>query len=108
MTDKEQRDLVGSGLIDNSIVSRWIMPPLTDPKLILVWAAMRRVKNNGHYVDLLTVRDEMAKTNALAMVGGSAFISGLVDGIPDIGWAWELMRALDPSLENEKRPPLER
>jgi replicative DNA helicase len=50
-----------------------------------IFAAIRRLAESSSEIDLLTVKHELAKRSALDQAGGSAYISSLVDGIPDIG-----------------------
>jgi replicative DNA helicase len=49
-----------------------------------IFGAIRRLAETSREIDLLTVREELAKHAQLEQVGGSAYISSLVDGIPDV------------------------
>jgi replicative DNA helicase len=49
-----------------------------------IFAAMRRLAEESREIDLLTIKEELTKRAQLEQVGGSAYISSLVDGIPDI------------------------
>jgi len=50
----------------------------------LIFAAITTLAENGVEIDTLTVKHELAKRSALDQAGGSAYISTLVDGIPDL------------------------
>jgi replicative DNA helicase len=49
-----------------------------------IFSTMRRLAEESRDIDLLTIREELAKHAQLDKVGGSAYISSLVDGIPDV------------------------
>jgi len=45
---------------------------------------MRMLAEQSREIDLLTLKDELAKRAQLDHVGGSGYISSLIDGIPDV------------------------
>lgn len=47
-----------------------------------IFAAMVDLGERRDAIDLLTLRAELARTNDLEAVGGSAYLSGLTDGVP--------------------------
>jgi len=49
-----------------------------------IFATMRMLAEQSRDIDILTLKDELAKHALLDQVGGSAYIASLVDGIPDI------------------------
>jgi replicative DNA helicase len=49
-----------------------------------IFASMRRLAEQSREIDLLTLKEELGKRAQLEQVGGSAYISSLVDGIPDV------------------------
>lgn len=49
-----------------------------------IFSTMRRLAEESRDIDLLTIREELAKHAQLDKIGGSAYISSLVDGIPDV------------------------
>jgi replicative DNA helicase len=49
-----------------------------------IFSTMRTLAEQSREIDLLTLKDELAKRVQLDHVGGSAYISSLIDGIPDI------------------------
>ncbi|HEX8151794.1 MAG TPA: replicative DNA helicase, partial [Thermoanaerobaculia bacterium] len=49
-----------------------------------IFATMRLLAEQSRAIDLLTVKEELAKHGKLESVGGTAYVASLVDGIPDI------------------------
>src|SRR4051794_5822830 len=49
-----------------------------------IFATMRSLAEQSREIDLLTLKEELARHAQLEHVGGSAYIASLVDGIPDI------------------------
>ena len=47
-----------------------------------IWRAMADLRRRDIVVDLITIRDALAKASQLDDVGGPAFISALADGVP--------------------------
>lgn len=52
-----------------------------------VFTAMQRLVERGSVMDMVTVRNELAQTGDLEMVGGPAYLAGLIDGVPrSVNW----------------------
>ncbi|HEY0788570.1 MAG TPA: replicative DNA helicase, partial [Thermoanaerobaculia bacterium] len=49
-----------------------------------IFTAMLDLAERSREIDLLTIKEELAQQGVLDSVGGAAYISSLVDGIPDI------------------------
>ncbi len=49
-----------------------------------IFSAMRRLAETSRPIDLLTVKEELARGGLLDRIGGGAYVSALVDEIPDI------------------------
>ena len=47
-----------------------------------IWRAIRRLDDAGRTVDLLTIRDELARVELIDAVGGPAYVASLTDGVP--------------------------
>jgi replicative DNA helicase len=83
-----ERAVLGSVLINNNAFYRVIS--LIDSEDFFkdahrsVFAAMRSLAEQSREIDLLTLKEELAKRSQLDQVGGSAYISSLIDGIPDV------------------------
>jgi replicative DNA helicase len=50
----------------------------------LIFAAIRSLAERSVEIDLITVRNELAKRSQLEQSGGSAYVTALVDVVPDI------------------------
>ncbi|HEV8435314.1 MAG TPA: DnaB-like helicase N-terminal domain-containing protein, partial [Thermoanaerobaculia bacterium] len=50
----------------------------------LIFAAIRALAEKSVEIDLLTVKNELAKRSQLEQAGGSAYVSSLTDVVPDI------------------------
>src|SRR6266852_5159195 len=83
-----ERAVLGSILINNNAFYRVI--GLIDTEDFFkdahrtVFSTMRALAEQSREIDLLTLKDELAKHAQLEQVGGAAYISSLADGIPDI------------------------
>jgi replicative DNA helicase len=49
-----------------------------------IFAVIRALAEESREIDLLTVKEELARNGLLDQVGGFAYVSSLIDGIPDI------------------------
>ena len=49
-----------------------------------VFEAMATLSERSQPIDLVTLKDELARQSALEAVGGAAYLAGLVDGVPRI------------------------
>jgi replicative DNA helicase len=83
-----ERAVLGSVLINNNAFYR-VVGTIDTPDFFkdahrTIFATMRRLAEQSREIDLLTLKDELAKHADLDRVGGSAYISSLVDGIPDV------------------------
>ena len=83
-----ERAVLGSILINNNAFYRVI--GLVDTEDFFkdghrsIFATMRALAEQSREIDLLTLKEELAKRSQLDQVGGSAYISSLIDGIPDV------------------------
>jgi replicative DNA helicase len=87
-TDAE-RAVLGSVLINNNAFYRVVGTIDTEDFFKdahrTIFSTMRRLAEQSREIDLLTLKEELAKRAELEKVGGAAYISALVDGIPDVG-----------------------
>jgi replicative DNA helicase len=83
-----ERAVLGSILINNNAFYRVISTVDSEDFFRdahrTIFAAMRRLAEESREIDLLTLKEDLAKRAQLEQVGGSAYISSLVDGIPDV------------------------
>ena len=83
-----ERSVLGSILINNNAFYRVLGTIDTEDFFRdanrTIFGTMRRLAEQSHAIDLLTLKEALAKQGVLDQVGGGAYISSLVDGIPDI------------------------
>ena len=83
-----ERAVLGSILINNNAFYRVVGLVETEDFFKdahrSIFATMRMLAEQSHEIDLLTLKDELAKRAQLDHVGGSGYISSLIDGIPDV------------------------
>jgi replicative DNA helicase len=83
-----ERAVLGSVLINNNAFYRVIgtidTPDFFKDAHRSIFIAMRQLAEQSREIDLLTLKDELSKRGQLDHVGGAAYISSLVDGIPDV------------------------
>ncbi|HEX6159589.1 MAG TPA: replicative DNA helicase [Thermoanaerobaculia bacterium] len=83
-----ERAVLGSILINNNAFYRVIGTIDTDDFFKdshrTVFATMRRMAEESRAIEMLTLKEELAKHAQLDSVGGLAYISSLVDGVPDV------------------------
>ncbi|HJT17377.1 MAG TPA: replicative DNA helicase [Thermoanaerobaculia bacterium] len=83
-----ERAVLGSILINNNAFYRVIT--LIDTEDFFrdahrsIFATMRTLADQSREIDTLTLKEELGKRAQLEQVGGSAYISSLSDGIPDV------------------------
>jgi replicative DNA helicase len=83
-----ERAVLGSILINNNAFYRVVS--LIDSVDFFkdahrsIFAAMRSLAEESREIDLLTLKEELGKRSQMEHVGGSAYISSLIDGIPDV------------------------
>ena len=84
-----ERSVLGSILIDNHAYYR-VVETIQTPDFFkdahrLIFQAMTNLIEQSRPIDILTLKEELAQRGILEQIGGSAYVSSLVDGIPDIG-----------------------
>src|SRR5438105_10544545 len=83
-----ERAVLGSILINNNAFYRVVGLVETEDFFKdahrSIFATMRMLAEQSHEIDLLTLKYELAKRAQLDHVGGSGYISSLIDGIPDV------------------------
>ncbi len=83
-----ERSVLGSILLNNNAFYRVVGTIDTEDFFRdahrTIFAAMRRLAEESREIDLLTLKDDLAKKGLLEQIGGSAYVSSLIDGIPDI------------------------
>ena len=84
-----ERSVLGSILLDNQIYYQVVGTIRAEDFYRdahrLIFVAMTDLASESRPIDLLTVKEELARKGLLEPSGGPAYISSLIDGIPDIG-----------------------
>jgi replicative DNA helicase len=50
-----------------------------------IYGAMMDLSNRATEIDVLTLREELDRKGAIEKVGGAAYLTSLLDGVPDVG-----------------------
>jgi hypothetical protein len=83
-----ERSVLGAILLDNKKldVARATLKPedFFQANHARIFTHMIFLREQGRAIDLITLADQLAKTSELEGVGGAAYISQLVDGVPRI------------------------
>ncbi len=83
-----ERAVLGSVIINNHAFYRIIgivdTPDFFRDANRITFATMRTLAEQSRPIDILTLKEELARNGLLEAVGGSAYISSLVDVVPDI------------------------
>src|SRR6266446_3899260 len=83
-----ERAVLGSILINNNAFYRVVGTIDTEDFFKdahrSIFASMRALAEQSREIDLLTLKEDLGKRAQLDQVGGSAYISSLLDGIPDV------------------------
>ncbi len=83
-----ERSLLGALLIEGSLLTR-VMEFVTPEDFSTeahrsIFAAALALSDRKEGIDLVTVRHELERTGLLERAGGAAYLSGLVDLVPDV------------------------
>jgi replicative DNA helicase len=88
-----ERSILGAILLDN-VAFNQAAEHLKPEDFLLdshrrIYARMVDLAEASHSIDLITLSEELARKGELETIGGAAYVSGLLDGVPD-----------RPSIEN--------
>lgn len=83
-----ERSILGSILINNACFDR-VSPPITTESFFkdshrTIFRTMATMVEEGDPLDLLLLKDRLFQQGLLEQIGGSAYLSSLIDHIPDI------------------------
>jgi replicative DNA helicase len=83
-----ERSILGSIILDNHSLYRVAGALLAEDFYRdghrVIFEAMTALAEQSRPIDLLTLKEELSKRSQLEAAGGSAYISSLIDGIPDL------------------------
>ena len=86
----------------------------------LIWRAMVRLLQEDKPVDTVSVKSKLSEQKCLTKVGGSSYLSGLVDGCPDVAnvkayadmvkesWSGRELERVGNTLKDTTIPPKQR
>lgn len=81
-----ERTILGAVLVEPSALAEaaaTLVPEhFSKPAHQDVYRALVAMADEGRTIDLVTVKDELARAGHLERIGGAAYLSGLVDGLP--------------------------
>jgi replicative DNA helicase len=88
-----ERSILGAILLDNLSYNQ-AAEHLKPEDFLLdshrrIYSRMIDLSESSHSIDLITLSEELARNGELETIGGAAYVSGLLDGVPD-----------RPSIEN--------
>ena len=91
-----ERSVLGAVLLDPdalSLVSLIVKPDdfFTDTHR-RIYSAMIELAERSAEIDVLTLREELDRKGAVEKVGGAAYLTSLLDGVPDVGNAEDYAR----------------
>src|ERR1022692_1574783 len=82
-----ERSILGAILLDNSLYDQ-AAENLTPDDFSLdahrrVYSRMRDLQETGRPVDMITLVEELNRHNEVEAIGGVAYLSSLIDGVPE-------------------------
>jgi replicative DNA helicase len=72
------------GLLYKTVADQLLESDFYKEEHRLIWRAMTSIANEGTPIDVLTVTGRFKKERDLTRVGGSSYISSLIDALPDV------------------------
>ncbi len=84
-----ERSVLGAILLDSTALSL-VIPILNQDDFFpdthrRIYTAMVELSQRTAEIDVLTLREELDRTGAVEKIGGAAYLTALLDGVPDVG-----------------------
>jgi len=84
-----ERSVLGAILLDSAAL-HFVVPIVTADDFFpdmhrRIYSAMLELSQRSQEIDVLTLKEELDRTNSVDKVGGSAYLTSLLDGVPDVG-----------------------
>ena len=84
-----ERSVLGSILVRNEVLDQ-VSGALREEDFYkdahrIIFRAILKISGQGRPIDLITLKDELSRQAQLDQIGGVAYVSSLVDAIPDVG-----------------------
>ncbi len=84
-----ERSVLGAILLDPASI--YLVVPILEQDDFFpdthrrIYAAMIDLSNRATEIDVLTLKEELDRKGAIEKVGGAAYLTSLLDGVPDVG-----------------------
>ncbi len=100
-----ERSVLGAILLDSAALN-FVVPILTRDDFFpdthrRIYDAMVELSQRSAEIDVLTLKEELDRAGAIEKAGGAAYLTSLVDAVPDVGQR----RALRPDRQGEGDAP---
>ncbi len=84
-----ERSVLGAVLLDPAAISL-VIPILSEEDFFpdihrRIYGAMRELNDRAGEIDILTLREELDRKGSVEKAGGAAYLTSLLDGVPDVG-----------------------
>jgi replicative DNA helicase len=84
-----ERSVLGAILLDPSALS-FVVPVISQEDFFpdthrRIYGAMLELSQRSAEIDILTLKEELDRTGAIEKAGGAAYLTALLDGVPDVG-----------------------
>ena len=84
-----ERSVLGAVLLDPAAISL-VVPILSEEDFFpdnhrRIYGAMRELSERTAEIDILTLREELDRKGSVEKAGGAAYLTSLLDGVPDVG-----------------------
>jgi replicative DNA helicase len=84
-----ERSVLGAVLLDPAALN-FVVPILDADDFFpdnhrRIYSAMRELAERSTEIDVLTLKDELDREGAIEKIGGPAYLSALLEGVPDVG-----------------------
>ena len=84
-----ERSVLGAILLDPSALS-FVVPVISKEDFFpdthrRIYAAMLELSERSAEIDILTLKEELDRAGSIEKAGGAAYLTALLDGVPDVG-----------------------
>ena len=84
-----ERSVLGAILLDSAAL-HFVVPIITPDDFFpdnhrRIYGAMLELSQRSNEIDVLTLKEELDRTGSTEKAGGSAYLTSLLDGVPDVG-----------------------
>ena len=84
-----ERSVLGAILLDPAALS-FVVPVISQDDFFpdthrRIYGAMLELSQRSAEIDILTLKEELDRSGAIEKAGGAAYLTALLDGVPDVG-----------------------